>query len=331
MNKDFIINKEENTLKENNNFNISSENFNVDSFSLNEFDEIDSLFNDKNDSNLSSKDLLKHEDNSFRKLNSVEFYLKSISKYPLINEEEVKELSRRIQNNDDKEALRKLVVSNLRLAFKIAKNYSNYTKTPLEELIQVANEGLLYSAYNFKEEKNVKFSTFATLNIKSVVLKFINVDNKQFKISSREFNKINDINRFIKKFIEIKGIEPTNEEIYNELKDKYSLKQIKDVRNMNLIVLNLDENFEDGTSLNDLISNQNEESLVESINKKDDLDFIHKELDCLSSREKSIVLDYCNGESFTDIGKKLGLTKQRIQQIFTESVKKIKENVGNID
>lgn len=300
----------------------------IENFSLNDFDEINNLSNDKNDINISSKRPSKYDKEN---LNSIEFYLKSISKYPRIDEEEVKELSRKIQENGDKEALHKLVVSNLRLAFKIAKDYSNITKTPLEELIQVANEGLLYSAYNFKEEKGVKFSTFATLNIKSEVLEFINVDNKKITISTREFNKRNDINKFIKKIVEENSTEPSNEEIFNEFKGKYSIKQIKDVRNTSLTLLDLDEIFDDGSSPNDFISDPNEESLVESINREDLLKFIHKEVNCLSIKEKNIVINYCNGVTFTEIGKELNLTKQRVQQIFAEAIKKIKENIGKID
>ncbi len=304
----------------------------IDNFSLNEFYEIDPSSNDKNNLSKTSHDLFNSSiKDSNRELNSIEFYLNSISKYSLISEDEVIELSKRIQENGDKEALHKLVESNLRLAFKIAKTYSNLTKTPLEELIQVANKGLLYSAYNFKESKNIKFSTFASLNIKSEILKFINVDNKKLTISTREFNKINDINRFIKKFAEENGTEPSNERILKEFKNKYTLKQIENVRNTNFIFLNLDENFEDGTSQNDLISDPSEESLIDSVNRKDLLDFIYKEVDCLSDREKMVVLDYCNGITFVEISQKINLTKQRVQQIFNEAIEKIKENIGKMD
>ena len=306
--------------------------FNIENFSLNDFDEIVVLSNDKNELEVSSKKTSSYnKKNQDINLNSVEFYLKSISKYSLISDEEVIELSRRIQENGDEEALHKLVESNLRLAFKIAKNYSILTKTPLEELIQVANKGLLNAAYNFKVDKDAKFSTYATLCIKSEVLKFINVDNKKVTISTREFNKTNEINNFIKKFFDKNGVEPNDEEILKEFKGKYSLKQIKDVRNTNLVLLDLDETFDDGTSLNDFIYDPNENSLIEAIDKDNILNFIYKEVNCLSEREKFIVIQYCNDVTFNEIGKKIGLTKQRVQQIFNEAIEKIKESIGKID
>ena len=306
--------------------------FDIESFSLNDFDEIDTLSNDKKELEVCSKKIPSYsKENQNKNLNSVEFYLKSISKYSLISDKEVIELSRRIQENGDKEALHKLVESNLRLAFKIAKNYSILTKTPLEELIQVANKGLLNAAYNFKVDKDAKFSTYATLCIKSEVLKFINVDNKKITISTREFNKTNEINKFIKNFIDKNGVEPSDDEILKEFKGKYSLKQIKDVRNANLVLLDLDETFDDGSSPNDFISDPNENSLVDSIDKEDLLNFIYKEVNCLSEREKFIVIQYCNDVTFTEIGKKIDLTKQRVQQIFNLAIEKIKESIGKID
>lgn len=306
--------------------------FDNENFSLNDFDEIDFFSNDKNELGVSSKKISSYsKENQSKNLNSIEFYLKSISKYSLISDEEVIELSRRIQENGDEEALHKLVESNLRLAFKIAKNYSILTKTPLEELIQVANKGLLNAACNFKVDKGVKFSTYATLCIKSEVLKFINVDNKKITISTREFNKANEINKFIKGFIDTNGVEPSDDEIFKEFRGKYSLKQIKEVRNTNLVLLDLDEIFDDGSSPNDFISDPNENSLVDSIDKEDLLNFIYKEVNCLSEREKFIVIEYCNGATFTEIGKKLDLTKQRVQQIFNQAIEKIKESIGKID
>ena len=306
--------------------------FDVENFSLNDFNEIDALSNDKNELEVSSKKISSYsKEYQSKNLNSIEFYLKSISKYSLISDEEVIELSRRIQKNDDKEALHKLVESNFRLAFKIARNYSILTKTPLEELIQVANKGLLNSAYNFNVDKGVKFSTYATLCIKSEVLKFINVDNKKITISTREFNKTYEINKFIKNFFDKNGFEPNDEEILKEFDGKYSLKQIKDVRNTNLVLLDLDETFDDGTSLIDFIYDPNENSLIETIDKENILNFIYKEVNCLSEREKFIVIQYCNDVTFTEIGKKIDLTKQRVQQIFNEAIEKIKESIGKID
>ena len=306
--------------------------FDIENFSLNDFDEIDALSNDKNELEVSSKKISNYsKENQSKNLSSIEFYLKSISKYSLISDEEVIELSKRIQENGDEEALHKLVVSNLRLAFKIAKDYSILTKTPLEELFQVANKGLLNAAYKFNVDKGVKFSTYATLCIKSEVLKFINVDNKKVTISTREFNKTNEINNFIKNFFDKNGVEPNDEEILKEFKGKYSLKQIKDVRNTNLVLLDLDEMFDDGTSLSDFIYDPNENSLIETIDKDNLLNFIYKEVNCLSEREKFIVIQYCNDVTFTEIGKKLDLTKQRVQQIFNEAIEKIKESIGKLD
>lgn len=306
--------------------------FDVENFSLNSFNEIDSFSKDNDELEISSKKISNYsKENESKDLNSIEFYLKSISKYSLISDKEVIELSKKIQENSDMEALHKLVESNLRLAFKIAKKFSTLTKTPLEELIQVANKGLLNAAYNFKVDKGVKFSTYATLCIKSEVLKFINVDNKKITISTREFNKTSEINKYIKNFFDKNGVEPSDDEILEAFKSKYSLKQIKDVRNTNLILLDLDETFDDGTSPNDFISDPNENSLIETIDKENLLNFIYKEVNCLSERERFIVIEYCNGITFAEIGKKFNLTKQRVQQIFNQAIQKVKENIGKID
>ncbi len=86
---------------------------------------------------------------------SLDQYLREISRYPLITQEEEVQLARRIRNQDE-EALDKLVRSNLRFVVSVAKKYQNQGVS-LSDLINEGNLGLIRAAHKFDETKGIKF------------------------------------------------------------------------------------------------------------------------------------------------------------------------------
>ncbi|MCG8458063.1 MAG: sigma-70 family RNA polymerase sigma factor, partial [Holophagales bacterium] len=109
--------------------------------------------------------------NKFDKLtkNSLQLYLKEISKIPTITPDEEKRLGRLIQEEGDREALRKLVESNLRFVVSFAKKYKDGPMS-MADLIEEGNLGLMEAAKRFDPNKGVKFITYAAWWIRQAII-----------------------------------------------------------------------------------------------------------------------------------------------------------------
>src|SRR6478752_8578129 len=99
---------------------------------------------------------------------SLDLYLREISRYPLINQEEEVRLAQRIRTGEE-EALDKLVRSNLRFVVSVAKKYQNQGVS-LSDLINEGNLGLIRAAHKFDETKGIKFISYAVWWIRQAIL-----------------------------------------------------------------------------------------------------------------------------------------------------------------
>ena len=95
----------------------------------------------------------------FKYEEGITYYLNSISKIPLLSPEEEKEIAKKAKEGD-KEALEKLIKSNLRFVVNVAKNYTGYG-IPFQELISAGNIGLIEAAKRFDPERGVRFISYA--------------------------------------------------------------------------------------------------------------------------------------------------------------------------
>ncbi|CAN0333407.1 unnamed protein product, partial [Chrysoparadoxa australica] len=102
-------------------------------------------------------------------------YMKEISRYPLLSEEQEKVLTKALVETGDVEVAKKLVVANLRLVVKIAMEYKTAWQNTMD-LIQEGNIGLMKAVSKYDPDKGAKLSYYASWWIRSYVLKFI-LDN----------------------------------------------------------------------------------------------------------------------------------------------------------
>jgi RNA polymerase sigma-32 factor len=106
---------------------------------------------------------------------AVSRYLAEIRRYPLLSRDEERALALRVQEHGDREAAERLVLGNLRLVVKIARNYRRVW-TNLLDLIQEGNVGLLQAVRRYDPYRGVKFSSYAAYWIRAYVLKYL-IDN----------------------------------------------------------------------------------------------------------------------------------------------------------
>jgi RNA polymerase primary sigma factor len=131
-----------------------------------------------------TKQITSRDDVSFSK------YLNEISPISGITADEEVELSKLIQENDQ-EALNKMVKANLRFVISVAKQY-HIKSLSLSDLVSAGNEGLIIAAKRFDPSKGFKFISYAVWWIRQSILKYINENGKQIRMP---LNKIADLNK----------------------------------------------------------------------------------------------------------------------------------------
>ncbi len=197
-------------------------------------------------------------------------YLTEISRYPLLSRTEEKALAEKVFHHKDREAARKLVVSNLKLVVKIALGYYN-TYMNVRDLIQEGNIGLMQAVKKYNPYKGTKFSTYASFWIRAYMLKFIRNNWSLVKVGTTENQKklFYGLEKE-KRRLEAKGILPVPQLLASNLDVKQE--EIEEMeRRLTLTDVSLDQPaYEDGdeTMMDMVKTEQNIEEVVEEREKK---------------------------------------------------------------
>jgi RNA polymerase primary sigma factor len=261
---------------------------------------------------------------------SLEMYLHDIAKIPMITADEEVELASRIKKGDC-EALKRLVMANLRFVVSVAKQYQNQGLS-LPDLINEGNLGLIKAAERFDETRGFKFISYAVWWIRQSILQAI---AEQSRIVRLPLNKIGVINRIYQhsaNFEQINEREPTLEEIC-EAMDLLPNEAKELIRNSPRPV-SMDAPLSDGEdsgNMYDLLENldamkPDHEVINESLRK--DIDFV---LSSLDKREADVVRLYfgLTGNrplTLDEISEKFQLTRERVRQIKDRAVKRLRLN-----
>ncbi len=268
------------------------------------------------------------EENDFTNLKPINFLLKEAQKYPILTAEEEIELSKRIHNGD-KEAKDIFIKRNIRLVIFIAKKFTN-SGLDLEDLVEEGIIGLIKTIDKFDYTKGYKFSTYAMWGIKQAISRAISKQARTIRLPSY----INDNIFKLKKTIDTLEKElkrtPTTEEISQRMNTKKET-----VENL-LIYMNeplsiyykINEN--EDTELIDVLGDSSQDIENNYINNllKEDLDKVLNNSK-LSEKEKEILIlrTGYNGENpktLEEIGKLYNVTRERIRQIESHALKKIR-------
>ena len=260
----------------------------------------------------------------------IKLYFNDISKIPLLNYEEEKEVARRIKKWDE-EAKKKLIESNLRLVISIAKRYLG-SRLTFSDLIQEGNIGLIKAIEKFDPDKEFKFSTYATWWIKQSITKAIADMTRHVRIPVHLIDEINSYNKTYQLLFQKLGREPTSKEIGQKL--WFPIKKIKKLEEVIFWNVSLDREVGDEgrDTLADLLEDGNTlrpDQLAERAALRNNLDSI---LAMLDDREAKIVkMRYgIDGPKFTleQVGEEFEVTRERVRQIEQKVIQKLKEHQG---
>lgn len=262
---------------------------------------------------------------------SLDKYLQEIGHEELISAEEEVELARRIKTGDRK-ALEKLTKANLRFVVSVAKQYQNQGLS-LPDLINEGNIGLLKAAEKFDETRGFKFISYAVWWIRQSILQAIAEQGRVVRLPLNQVGSVNRINKVLNKFEQENERRPS----VDEIADKTDLphEKIEDVLKVNTRQVSVDAPMADGdgTSMIDFMQSDSDSSTDEELLKESLRAEIASALSVLNDRERNVIEAFyginqpeCTME---EIGKKYGLTRERVRQIREKAIRRLKQNTQN--
>lgn len=254
-------------------------------------------------------------------------YFKSISAYKPYSHQEEIELGNRIQQGD-KEALKKLILANLKFVVSIANKYKNLD-VPLLDLINQGNIGLLEAAKRYDPSKGTKFITYAVWWIKQAIVQALNEQGSTVKLPVKHTNYLYKINSATEKLTKELGRVPSTK----ELSEVTSIPEdeIEEVLMASKSYLSLDNyigNEEDKTFLESLEDEDtNVEKAIIAKTLKSSIDEIISSLD---PRETEIIMKRYgfDGESpktLEELGESMGVSRERIRQLENRALEKLRK------
>ncbi len=259
---------------------------------------------------------------------ALQLFLNEAGRYKLLTASEEVELAKKIERGD-RQAKDLMINSNLRLVVSIAKKYQGHGISLLD-LIQEGIIGLIRAVEKFDWRRGYKFSTYATWWIRQAVQRGVANKSRTIRIPVHIVEREQKIARAERELTAKLERDPTDAEIAN--KAKLTVKHVKEVRAAARAVTSLDKPVGSAgdSTFGDLIAGEDAEpseevhvSLAESA--------VRSAVETLPEREREVVkLRFgINGDqdpkSLEQIGKQLGLTRERVRQIETQALKRLAE------
>jgi RNA polymerase primary sigma factor len=260
-------------------------------------------------------------------LDSLRLYLRSIGQVELLTAAEEVELAKRIERGDML-AKRQMVEANLRLVVSIAKGYLGRGLSFLD-LIQEGSLGLIRAVEKFDYRRGYKFSTYATWWIRQAVTRAIADKARTIRIPVHMVEKLNRVAHVERALVQSLGREPEPHEIAAEL--RWPLDEVRDILRVSQLPVSLEKPVgdEDESELGDFVADDEVAEPFEEASEHLQREGVRRALDALPERERQVIelrygLSGLEPLTLEEVGKTFGVTRERIRQIETNTLKKLR-------
>ena len=257
----------------------------------------------------------------------VRMYLKEIGKIKLLSPEEELEVARCMAEGDA-DARKRMTESNLRLVVSIAKRYVG-RGMQLLDLVQEGNLGLLKAVEKFDYTKGYKFSTYATWWIRQAITRAIADQARTIRIPVHMVETINRVIRTAHSMVQELGREPSAEEIAAEM--KLDVSKVEEILKIAQEPVSLETPIgeEEDSHLGDFIQDEVVSQPAEAASFTLLREQLEEVLTTLTPREEQVLrmrFGLSDGKSHTleEVGKEFDVTRERIRQIESKALRKLR-------
>ena len=267
-------------------------------------------------------------DTSYKAMDATQLYLNEIGFSPLLSAEEEVHYARLARKGDEM-GRRRMIESNLRLGVKISRRYVNRGLSLLD-LIEEGNLGLIRAVEKFDPERGFRFSTYATWWIRQTIERAIMNQTRTIRLPIHVVKELNVYLRAARELTQKLDHEPTAEEIA-ELLEK-PVEDVKRMLKLNERVTSIDTPLGPSSdkSILDTIADERVNDPGEELQNQD----IHSNLDRwieeLPEKQREVLsrrfgLRGYETSTLEDVGREIGLTRERVRQIQVEALKRLRE------
>jgi RNA polymerase primary sigma factor len=261
---------------------------------------------------------------------SLNAYIREISRFKPLSGEEEKDLGRRIQAGDHK-ALQRLVEANLRFVVSYAKRYRGLGLSFLD-LIHEGTLGLIEAGKRFDPERNVKFISYAVWWVRQAIFHALSEHTRVFRLPQKLSGQISKVGSARAQLTTELNRSPTNEEVAE--KTSLSLREVEDLLKIAGDDLSLSSAVgDDGNlELGDTLEQETIPSVELELMKSSFEDQIRRAmLEELDEKEQGVIkmrfgLDGEEPRTLQEIGEELGLSRERIRQIESKAKEKLRRS-----
>jgi RNA polymerase primary sigma factor len=256
---------------------------------------------------------------------ALQIFLRDTGRHPLLTAAQEVELAKRVERGD-LEAKELMVQSNLRLVVSIAKNYRNQG-LPFLDLIQEGTLGLIRAVEKFDWRRGFKFSTYATWWIRQAVARALADKARTIRVPVHVVERMHRLGRAERQLWAELGREPTIEEVATAAAMPVS--QVREVREAARTSTSLDAPIgdTDDATFGDFVAGDDplpDEIVEESLRSKALADALLS----LPDRHRRVLvlrygLDDAEPRTLEDIGRRLGLTRERVRQIEVDALRRL--------
>lgn len=256
----------------------------------------------------------------------MQWWFRMIGKYEVLSRADETKLAKRIRLHGDQEAAERLVCANFRWGIRSAKKYLG-RGIEFEDLVALANVGLLEAAYRFDERRGFRFITYAEWWIKAHIMRAIANQGLQIRLPVNRHDLACKIIAAMRDMTDENGVPPADEDIAEFLDVK--VQAVKNLKAAIRPMLELDRPVgEDSASIQDLIPSTSHKKMDRDIDIADLRKRLEASMRGLNKRERDVLRLYFGlwddkDKTLEQAGNILGITRERVRQVRNNALDKM--------